>query len=266
MIIPVRFSNAALRGSVYYTQYLRRLFATSGDVCSGQSDINPSSYTAGNACPVGNCTHPAVAGGSTTRAIDLSKPTAPNNDPFSGAGGCPVCHSVSAQGNVYVAGSKFLQTNGTPTGTSTGFVTSIGLNGAGSPTFTTLGEAPNYATLPGATDWDSRGFAFAALTPDGAYALQGPYWWGNTQDGALASSTTDASFKVNSKTRPMFVVPDHQHWHMGPLRDERGAQSGQLRAGGQHADGGQQRHAGGDRRRDRHGRRFDPGQERGDPE
>jgi hypothetical protein len=208
MIIPIRFATAALRGSVYYTQYLRRLFEPgSAVVCSGQNDLNPNTYTPGDVCPVGNCTHPRVPGGSMTRAIDLSKPTAPNNDPFNGANGCPVCHTVSAQGNVYVAGSRFLQIEGTPPGTSTGFVASIGLDAAGSPTFTTLGEAPNYSTLPGATDWDSRGFAFAALTPDGAYAIQGPYWWGNTRDGALGTGTVDGAYKVNNVTRPMFVVP-----------------------------------------------------------
>jgi|GEM_PF-3014185 len=213
MIIPVTFATAALRGTVYYTQYLKRVFkAGTADVCSGQADL-PATYNplapAGTICPVGNCTHADdVFGGSTTRAIDMSNPTAANLDPFNGAGGCPVCHSVSANGNVYVSGSRFLQAWGTPAGTSTGFVNSIGISAGGTPEFTVIGEAPNYAWLRSTVDWDSRGFGYAALTPDGALALQGPYTWGNTLDGTVPNNLSiDRALLSGGQVEPMFLVP-----------------------------------------------------------
>lgn len=211
MIIPVTFATAALRGTVYYTQYLRRVFKTGPtDVCSGQADL-PTTYNplapAGTICPVGNCTHADdVSGGSTTRTIDMSSPTAANLDPFNGAGGCPVCHSVSANGNVYVSGSRFLQT--WAGGTSTGLVNSIGISPGGTAQFTVIGEAPNYSSFRTATDWNSRGFGYAMLTPDGALALQGYYTWGNTQDGTVANNLSlDRSLTAGGQSLPMFFVP-----------------------------------------------------------
>ena len=210
MKIPVTFSTAALRGTVYYTQYLRRLFKPVGDICGGQTDL-PATYDplnpAGFVCAVGNCTHADdISGGSTTRAIDMSKPKATNLNPFGTLGGCPVCHSVSANGNVYVSGSRFLQN--WAGGTSTGFVNSIGNNAAGEATFTVLGEAPNYSAFRTATDWASRGFGYAALTPDGALALQGNNVWGNTQEGAVANNLSlDRSLTSGGQVVPMFFVP-----------------------------------------------------------
>lgn len=214
MKIPVTFATAALRGTVYYTQYLKRVFKPgAAELCGGQTDL-PTTYSpvapSGAACPVGNCTHADdVFGGSTTRAIDMSNPLAANLDPFNGAGGCPVCHSVSANGNVYVSGSKFLQSWGTPAGSSTGFVNSIGADAVtGLAKFTVVGEAPNYSQFRTAGDWDSRGFGYAALTPDGALALQGFYSWGNTQDGTVADNlTVDRALKSGGKPVPMFFVP-----------------------------------------------------------
>src|SRR5882724_7508358 len=187
MTIPVTFSTAALNGTVYYTQYKRRLFDNAGDICAGQTDL-PTGYNPLNPgatiCPVGNCTHLTDSGASTTRSIDLSSPSAVNGDPFGGAGGCPVCHSMSAQGNMYVAGSRFLEKYSG--GTSNGFVSSISLSAMGAATFTSVGEAPNYQSLQtDPDDWNSRGFSYAPLTPDGALALQGYYSWGNTSDGAV---------------------------------------------------------------------------------
>jgi hypothetical protein len=210
--IPVRFSSAALRGTVYYTQYLRRLYQPgTAVVCSdGQADL-PTTYDPLNpgsqVCPVGNCTHATdIGGGSTTRAIDMSNPAAANLDPFNGAGGCPVCHSVSANGNVYVSGSKFLQD--WAGGTSTGYVDSIGVDASGAPKFTPIGEAPNYSAFRTAQDWNSRGFGYAALTPDGALALQGPYTWGNTQDGVVSNNlSVDKSLTSGGQVQPMFFVP-----------------------------------------------------------
>ncbi len=216
MVTPVTFSKAALRGTVYYTQYERRLWKTdppapaSPDLCGGQPDLptgfNPLDPGA-TICPVGNCTHADdIPAGSTTRAIDLSNPAATNSDPI-GTGGCPVCHSVSANGNRYVAGSKFLQS--WDSGTSTGFVADITANASGAAQFAIAGEAPNYSSFRTATDWDSRGFAYAPLTPDGQLALQGPYSWGNTQDTTSATDnlTTEKPSAAGGQTRPMFFVP-----------------------------------------------------------
>lgn len=210
MKIPVTFSTAALRGTVYYTQYLRRLFKPVGDICAGQTDL-PTTYDplapGGFVCAVGNCTHADdISGGSTTRAIDMSKPKATNLNPFGTQGGCPVCHSVSANGNVYVSGSRFLQT--WAGGTSKGFVNSIGNDASGVPTFTVIGEAPNYSAFRTATDWASRGFGYAALTPDGAFALQGNNVWGNTQEGTVANNLSiDRSLTSGGQVVPMFFVP-----------------------------------------------------------
>lgn len=208
MIIPVRFSSEALRGTAYYTQYLRRLFVPGAGVLqSGQDDL-PENYNPlapGVVCPVGNNTHSPVTGGSTTRAIDMSNPAATNLDPFNGAGGCPVCHSVSANGSVYVAGSRFLQT--WEGGTNQGFVNSIGLSATGMASFTELGEAPNYSSLATGTDWNGRGFAFAALTPDGSLALQGPGWWGNSEPYGGDNLTIDRAWRAGGQIRPMFFVP-----------------------------------------------------------
>lgn len=205
-VIRVKFATAPLRGTVYYTQYIRSLFTPgAGLIQSPQADL-PTTYDplapGTTICPVGNSTHKA---GSTTRAIDMSTPTANNIDPFNGAqspDGCPVCHSVSANGNVYVAGSRFLQQ-----ADNIGFVNNIGVTSAGA-TFTPIGEAPNYATLRSATsDWDSRGFAFAALTPDGALALQGPGFWGNSQNYGGNNLTIDRAWATSGWVRPMFFVP-----------------------------------------------------------
>src|SRR6185369_13060163 len=88
------------------------------------------------------------------------------------------------------------------------FVNNISVTGAGA-TFSAVGEAPNYDTMrSAASDWNSRGFSFAALTPDGALALQGPYWWGNSQPNGGDNFTVDrAESAGGAKTRPMFFVP-----------------------------------------------------------
>ncbi len=215
MVIPVTFATKALRGTVYYTQYLRRLFKPAEDVCDGQPNL-PATYDplqpGTQICAVGNCTHATdVFAGSTTRSIDMSTSKAVNLDPFNNEGGCPVCHSVSANGNRYVAGSQFLQVFGAPQvapGTSTGFVSDITATPSGAAKFTVVGEAPNYASNRIAQDWDSRGFAYAPLTPDGALALQGPYSWGNTQDGTVTNNLqTDRAYTSGGQIAPMFLVP-----------------------------------------------------------
>jgi hypothetical protein len=211
MVIPVTFATEPLRGTVYYTQYLRTLFTTSSSssVCSGQTDLNPASYTPGFVCPVGNCTHPGTSGTSATRAIELSSPTAPNKDPFNGTAGCPVCHSVSADGKTYVSGNQFWQASGG--GTSLG-IDAIGLSSTGDPLFSPLGEAPNYAASGNDFDvnWpteQSRGFAYSALSPDGSLALQAASFWGNTANTPSSNNTQDGTLKgVTNQVKPYFAV------------------------------------------------------------
>jgi hypothetical protein len=211
LAIPVTFATEPLRGTVYYTQYLRTLFtpSSSSSVCTGQADLNPSSYVPGFVCPVGNCTHPGTSGTSSTRAIELSSPSAPNLDPFSGSAGCPVCHSVSADGQTYVSGNQYWQENGG--GTSSG-IDAIGLTSGSAPAFTPLGAAPGYAASGNDFDlkWpteQSRGFAYSALSPDGALALQAASFWGNTENTPSANNTQDGTVKgVTGHAKPYFAV------------------------------------------------------------
>jgi hypothetical protein len=215
MVVPVKFATEALRGTVYYTQYLRRLYKVGADELeSGQTDL-PENYNplvpGTTTCPTGYNTHSPVTGGSTVRSIDLSTPAAKNQDPFNGANGCPVCHSVSANGNIFVSGSRFLQTYAPPggmAGKSTGFVNRIALSGTGEATFTVVGEAPNYQGFPNVTDWGgSRGFGFAPLTPDGALALQARYFWGNTAGYGGDNFTIDRASTSGGQIDPLFFVP-----------------------------------------------------------
>jgi len=214
LVIPVTFATEPLRGTVYYTQYLRTLFTPSSgtSVCSGQADLNPSTYSPGFVCPVGNCTHPGTSGTSSTRAIDLSSPTATNVDPFNNTAGCPVCHSVSADGQTYVSGNQFWQTSGG--GTSRG-IDAIGLTTGSVSSFMSLDEAPSYASSGNDFDanWpteQSRGFAYSALSPDGSLALQGASFWGNTANTPASNNTQDATLKgVSGGVKPYFAISTH---------------------------------------------------------
>ncbi|HXK16942.1 MAG TPA: discoidin domain-containing protein, partial [Polyangiaceae bacterium] len=91
-----------------------------------------------------------------------------------------------------------------------GFVDSISLSG-GTATFTPVGEAPNYQSLQtDPDDWNSRGFGYAPLTPDGALALQGYFSYGNTQDGAVGTGGATIISRLQTdggQTLPMFFVP-----------------------------------------------------------
>lgn len=235
-VIPVKFATDALRGTVYYTQYLSQFrdAANGGaNVCGTQADINIGSYpqtstatgalsSSGPICPVGNCTHPNVSATtptSMTRAIDLSQPSAPNKDPFRGTAGCPVCHSVSANGQTYVAGSAEWQESLNPVGpfmppspfTSDG-IDRIGSNAAGDPVFTGLGPSPYYTfrkanAYPELSDENSRGFSYAAITPDGSRVLQAANFWGNTGVTPSPNNAQDGTIRgVYGNVKPYFIV------------------------------------------------------------
>ncbi|HEX7669545.1 MAG TPA: PA14 domain-containing protein, partial [Polyangiaceae bacterium] len=145
---PVHFSANPLRGLIYYTEYGR-----------GPSNPAPSPAVGGT------CSLPTQS--AVIRALDPTSASPPVN-PFAtiAPGGCPVCHSVSANGRMFVTSNR-----GWGSG---GGVSRINADG----TFTLISDAPQPPT-PGV---DSRGFAFAAVSPDGTYVLQGSNLWGNTRD------------------------------------------------------------------------------------
>jgi hypothetical protein len=210
LTINVNFATDALRGTVYYTQYLRTLHTSA----SGQSfTYSGSSYTPGQTCEVGNSTHPSTTAGSQTRAIDLSTSAATNIDPFAKGGyiaGCPVCHSVSADGSTAVSGGQNWQTSGVSSGTAGLGVNAIGLDAAGAPKFTGLFSSPNYSntTNSESSGEDSRGFSYAAISPDGALVLQAPNFWGSTQSTPNTNNTQNANLTGVSGGRKLYFFAD----------------------------------------------------------
>lgn len=201
MKIPVKFANAAVRGTTYYTQYQRTL---SQNTCNSQScTYGGNNYQPGQTCPVGIVTHGSGTYTSQIRAINLSSPTAVNSDPFNNAGGCPVCHSVSADGSVFVSGNQ-----GWMKPISGGIDDVTFANGQAK--FVPTSKAPTYtglsdegATATGGDPYNqyerngenSRGFSYAAISPDGSLVMQGPTFWGNTADTPSANNTQDAALK-----------------------------------------------------------------------
>jgi hypothetical protein len=151
----LHFATTPLRGQIYYTEY-------------GRSASNPAPS-------------PAVGGECSTsissaliRSLDPGGTSSPP-DPFAkvAPGGCPVCHSVSADGTTFVTSDR-----GWGSG---GGVSRINADG----TFTPIADSPQ-PPKPGV---DSRGFAYAALSPDGNYVLQGGNLWGNTNANGPAGAS-----------------------------------------------------------------------------
>jgi hypothetical protein len=208
LALDVKFATDALRGTVYYTQYLRALSTSDG---SQTFSYTGSSYTPGQTCQVGNNTHPSTTAGSQTRAIDLSTSAATNIDPFAKGGytaGCPVCHSISADGGTAVSGGQYWQTSGGGNGLG---INSIGVDSMGAPAFTGLFGAPDYSVVNTASSEtsgeDSRGFSYAAITPDGAMVLQGPTFWGSTSSTPAANNTQIANLTgVAGGSKPYFFA------------------------------------------------------------
>lgn len=211
--IPVRFASESVRGTVYYTQYQRTL---SSSTCSTQScSYSGTSYTPGQTCPVGTVTHGSGTLTSQIRAIDLSSPIASNTNPLGNVGGCPVCHSVSADGNTVVSGNQAWQDP------IVGGIADIDLAGSVA-TFKPKRAAPTYTGLSddGAVDAagdpynnyertgeNSRGFSYAAISPDGTTVLQGPTFWGNTADTPASNNTQDATLRgLAGKVKPYFFA------------------------------------------------------------
>ena len=145
----LQFSNAPVRGKIYYTQYKRNADAN-------QMVVNPGS----------------------------ADPAAPA---FGGTDGCPVCHSVSANGNVFATsarvGSENNNTNINFSNTLGGVSSVNSTTGLLTPIADFVGSPARANYTVDSTDW--RGFAWAPLTPDGKYALVANNVWGNTNESLV---------------------------------------------------------------------------------
>src|SRR5690606_38373471 len=138
IVRPIVFANAALRGNIYYTQYQR-----------------PANVKVMVADP-----------GSD----------APAKDAYGTSSGCPVCHTVSAQGNMLVSADSSWGSDG-------GF-SEILDSGLLDP----LSDHPGDSKYKvDARDW--RGFAWSPLTPDGKYALATNNIWGNATSDYVGINT-----------------------------------------------------------------------------
>jgi PA14 domain len=125
----VTFASSPLRGSIYYTQY---------------------------------------GGGSKIMRLDPAGDNAAVNA-FATDNGCPVCHSMSANGSKFATSDAAWSTNAG--------ISKVESTGA----LTVLSDFPNPNTpyANGGSDW--RGFAWAPLTPDGQYIFATNNIYGNTR-------------------------------------------------------------------------------------
>lgn len=145
VVRPIRFARAPLRGRIVYTEY-------------GRADHH--AYIMG------------VNPGGSTSAYNMFAGTP-------GASGCPVCHSVSANGEMFLTSD--VKWSNTP-----GF---SDIEADGSLTY--LSDMPTSSTYKsGASDW--RGFGWAPLTPDGKYALSANNAYGNASQKVVGIDTARA--------------------------------------------------------------------------
>ena len=135
----VTFASTPLRGQIFYTQY---------------------------------------GGGSNIMRLDPGGDVAPVM-PFPAVDGCPVCHSMSANG------SKFATSNSTWSATNSGI---SNVDAAGN--LTRLADFPNPNTPYGNGGSDWRGFAWAPLTPDGQYIFATNNIYGNTRQQVVGIDPT----------------------------------------------------------------------------
>lgn len=148
MTRTLNFSTTPVRGKIYYTEYHRN------------GDQNEMVADPGSA-------DPARAAFGTTD-------------------GCPVCHTISANGKVFATSSRvgsyknaLNQTVSLTMSLALGGISKVNESGSLSAIadFISGPSRANYTT--GSDDW--RGFAWAPLTPDGKYALVANNFWGNTK-------------------------------------------------------------------------------------
>jgi hypothetical protein len=142
----LHFSTAPVRGLIYYTQYNRN-------------------------------------GATTMMVADPSSPAVAKSA-FPTVDGCPVCHTVSANGSYFATSDKsWSATNGGLSKISSGVLTPLA-------DFVSTGRS---AYTAGSDDW--RGFAWAPLTPDGSLAFSANNPWGNTEQ-ALVGINAARQFTV----------------------------------------------------------------------
>ncbi|MEO7033585.1 MAG: PA14 domain-containing protein [Polyangiaceae bacterium] len=146
----IHFSSAPVRGLIYYTQYQR--------------------------------------GGSINMMVADPGSAAPAKSAFAVVDGCPVCHTVSANGTYFATSdSAWSATNAGLATISSGLVTPIS------------DFIPAPARNPykvGSDDW--RGFAWAPLTPDGKIAMSANNFYGNTKQSVVGIDTTHKVVNVPS--------------------------------------------------------------------
>jgi PA14 domain len=133
----VVFSSSPLRGKIFYTQY---------------------------------------GGGSKIMRLDPAGDNAAVNA-FTSDDGCPVCHSMSANGSKFVTANRAWSTNG---GISN-------VDAAGNLTVLSDFPNPNAPYGNGSSDW--RGFAWAPLTPDGQLVFATNNIYGNTREQVVGIDT-----------------------------------------------------------------------------
>jgi len=143
----LHFSTAPVRGLIYYTQYNRN--------------------------------------GATTMMV--ADPTSPAQakSAFPTVDGCPVCHTVSANGSYFATADRsWSATNGGLSKVSSGALTPLA-------DFVSTGRSTYTA---GSDDW--RGFAWAPLTPDGLLAFAANNPWGNTEQTVVGIDTVNRKVAV----------------------------------------------------------------------
>ncbi len=139
----LHFSTAPVRGLIYYTQYNR--------------------------------------GGSTNMMVTDPSSTTTAKPAFTTVDGCPVCHSVSANGNYLATSDK----SWSPTN---GGLSKITTGGVATPLTDFVPSPQRDPYKNGGSDW--RGFAWAPLTPDGTLALSANNIYGNTKQAVVGINTT----------------------------------------------------------------------------
>ncbi|HET9930637.1 MAG TPA: hypothetical protein VFQ35_08115 [Polyangiaceae bacterium] len=236
--IPLKFANDSIRGTAFFTQYLRRLrddqnlpsVNICGDPDYGQQpdlDIRDTRFRTDSAsgcvngdcsansapsCPVGGCTQAVTFRSqvATLQALDLSNPSLGLTDPFgaSSANRCTACHSISADGRTLVAGDY----------SSSGLQTIARLDTIGGRAHANpIADAPTYSWTSSRGDSiqpereQSKGLSYAALTPDGRYVLQGANFWGNTDHDVLLGSENlqDAGYPAGGRR---YFLLDVRHY------------------------------------------------------
>ncbi len=145
----LHFSSAPVRGLIYYTQYNR--------------------------------------GGNTNMMVADPASTQGARSAFSTVDGCPVCHSVSANGNYFATSNKTWSV-------TNGGLSKITAGGVLSPIADFLPSPARDPYASGGSDW--RGFAWAPLTPDGTIALSANNIYGNTRQQVVGIDTTTRTVSV----------------------------------------------------------------------